>query len=81
MYWNVYTYVCVRKHLETRWIGFQISFFTQGARGDGGGLWPTKTAPPHPVKTYLHGKRLSQEPQNFQQWQEAKPRASIFDEL
>ena len=68
--------LCVWKHLETRWFGFCRFFLKQGARADGGGLWPTKT-PPHPVKTYLRGKRLSQEPQDFQQWQEAKPRTSI----
>ena len=46
----------------------------------GGGSLANEDAPPHPVKTYLHGKRLNQEPQNIQQWQEAKPRTSIFDD-
>ena len=56
---------------------FKFPFSRRGPEGMGGGSLANEDAPPHPVKTYLHGKRLSQEPQNFQQWQEAKPRTSI----
>ena len=55
---------------------FPRSFkLSRGPERVGGGLRPTKTPPPHPVKTYL------QEFPFFRTWQEAKPRTSFRERI